>query len=248
MITAVTGTQFEATSTGATPGLVGTITFEVYDPTDGTGIVAPRTSGITEPRPGTYRTADIVATAGSYMVRWTTPDGVAEEELIVGAAPTIPYTGSEVFIPVVGDVAAYLRARTKTVGGQEAGTFNSATVSDKDETRPTAEQVTVEIANAMGDLLGIIGTAFDPKYNEMVRRVGALRAALLIELAYYPEQVATGRSPYIQLKELYDELLGNLYSALGIVTGEDDVLVPEDAGYPSYGGFPTTAIGMEMPW
>jgi hypothetical protein len=154
------------------------------------------------------------------------------------------------YTPDVNAVAAYLRARTKTAGGQEAGTFNPVSaVGTSAETRPTAEQASQEIANALGDISAIIGTDLpDPKYFEPASRVVALRAALLIELSYFPEQVATGRSPYAQLKELYDEAWANLLSALGIATGPDDVIVPEDAGYPSYGGFPTTAIGMEMPW
>lgn len=153
------------------------------------------------------------------------------------------------YTPDVAAVAAYLRARTKTVGGQEAGTFNLASaVGTKDETRPSAEQVATTVQDYIGGLSPIIGDTIDIRYQPLARRVAALGAALLVELTYFPEQVATGRSPYAQLKELYDELIANLFSALGIATGEDDVVIPEDAGYPSYGGFPTTAIGMEMPW
>lgn len=152
------------------------------------------------------------------------------------------------YTPTVDAVAAYLRARTKTVGGAEAGTFNPAASPTQDQTRPTAEQVTTTVQDYLGGLSPIIGADIDATYLPLANRVAALGSALLVELTYFPEQVATGRSPYAQLKELYDELLANLYSALGIAQGEDDVVVPEDAGYPSYGGFPTTAIGMENPW
>lgn len=154
------------------------------------------------------------------------------------------------YTPEVPAVAAFLRARTKTEGGEEAGTFNPAaywTDNSGRGTRPTAEQATEQIANAIGDISGIVGEDIDERFHEPAKRVVALRAALLIELSYFPEQVATGRSPYAQLKELYDEAWGNLKSALGIDTDEG-VVVPTDAGYPSYGGFPETAIGMEHPW
>lgn len=152
------------------------------------------------------------------------------------------------YTPAATDVAAYLRARTKTRGGKEAGTFNSETVIDSDRTRPTSEQVDVEIGNALGDITAVIGEDIPALYFQPARRVSALRTALLIELTYFPEQVATGRSPYAQLKELYDEAWENLLTGMGISVDQGGGAVSVDAGFPSYGGFPTTAIGMEHPW
>lgn len=142
-----------------------------------------------------------------------------------------------------------MRARTKTRGGSEAGTFNPASaVGTNDETRPTAEGVEEQIQTALGDVSGTIGSDIETQYFEPARRVTALRAALLIELSYWPEQVNSDRSPYDQLKVLYDEAWENLLSSMGISTDDDGGAVPADAGFPSYGGFPTTAIGMEFPW
>lgn len=87
MIRAQAGVAFEALAGDAAAGLVGTITVEVYDPTNGATILAARTSGITEPRPGTYRVALTVATAGTYAVRWVTPSAAADEELLVTDLP-----------------------------------------------------------------------------------------------------------------------------------------------------------------
>lgn len=150
--------------------------------------------------------------------------------------------------PTVESVAAFLRARTKTRGGAEAGTFSTEDAADKDITRPTAAQVLVEVDNALSDVSGAIGVDIPEQYREQARRVAGLRAALLIELTYFPEQVATNRSPYAQLKELYDEYWENLLTAMGISTDTGGGAIPVDAGYPSYGGFPATAIGMENPW
>lgn len=152
------------------------------------------------------------------------------------------------YTPTVADAAAYLRARTKTRGGSEAGTFNSQTVADADRTRPTAEQVTAHIADIVGQMSGVIGVDILAAQQEAARRVASLGTAMLIELTYWPEQVNSGRSTYPQLKELYDERWENLLTALGISTDAGGGAVSVDAGYPSYGGFPITAIGMEQPW
>lgn len=95
MISAQVGEPFSATASGAATGLLGTITVEVYDPSDGSSVVAPTTSGIAEPRPGTYRASLTVSRVGKFLVRWATPTSAAEEEVDVevgGIAPSVgPY-------------------------------------------------------------------------------------------------------------------------------------------------------------
>jgi len=84
MIYAVANHPFEALAAGAPIGLVGQITVEVFDPTDGSTIIPAQTSGITEPRPGTYVATLEVGTVGGYAVMWTLPGGdTAVEELAV---------------------------------------------------------------------------------------------------------------------------------------------------------------------
>lgn len=153
------------------------------------------------------------------------------------------------YTPTVASIGALMRARTKTKGGAEAGTFNPASsVGTGEETRPTSEGVEEQIGTALGDISGIIGVDLEEKYVEPARRVAALRAALLIELSYFPEQVNSDRSPYDQLKVLYDEAWANLLASMGISLEEDGGPATIEAGFPSYGGFPTTGIGMEFPW
>ena len=151
------------------------------------------------------------------------------------------------YTPTVDSVAAYLRARTKTRGGTEAGTFNSQDAAENNKTRPTSEEVTEMIGNALRDVSGVVGADIDSAYFDAATDVAALRTAMLVELSYWPDQINSGRSPYPQLKELYDEAWENLLTALGISTDAGGGAVPVGAGYPSYGGFPTTAIGMEQP-
>src|SRR4051812_32742993 len=113
MILASVDTPAEATVSGATPGLTGQITVEAYDPTDGTTIIAPMAVGITEPRPGTYRTELTFPTAGTFIVRWLQPDTTAAEEPATVTAGPVPPTTPAGWRPTPDDVAALLRARTK---------------------------------------------------------------------------------------------------------------------------------------
>lgn len=151
--------------------------------------------------------------------------------------------------PNVAAVAGFIRARTRTRGGTVAGTFNpAAATGSPTETIPTAEGVEVEIQNALGKISGKLGPDVVVGYQDDARRITALYAAMLIELTYWPEQINTGRSTYPQLKELFDEDWEELLDILGI--GEKGGAGPPtvDAGFPSYGGFPTTAISMERAW
>lgn len=152
------------------------------------------------------------------------------------------------YTPTVASVAAYLRARTKTRGGSEAGTFNPEASAEQDKTRPSSEGAQELIDNALDDVSGIIGDDIPAAQFKEARTVAALRSAMLIELSYFTEQVNSGRSSYPQLKQLYDEAWENLLTALGISTDAGGGAVPVGAGFPSGGGFPTTAIGMEQPF
>lgn len=156
------------------------------------------------------------------------------------------------FTPTVDMVGAILRARTKTAGGSEVGTFNS-------ETRPTDVEVQDLAQTAVADLMDAVGPDIadapgdDPDaYRNGAKRLAALGTAMLVELTYWPEQVATGRSPYAQLKTLYDDrlkrLVGLLFPGSGDAGSGGAGAGPGAEALPSGGGFPTTAIGMEFPW
>lgn len=159
--------------------------------------------------------------------------------------------------PVVADVGAWLRARTKTRGGSEAGTFNPAIAPDRDRTRPTSEEVQTLINDQFPTLAAVFGEVPDSPdpnnpnaYREAVAKLASLGVALEVELTYFPEQVATGRSPYPQLLDLYDRRYKAMLSVLGLDKDASGEVDPGGAegGFPSYGGFPTTGIGMEHPW
>lgn len=114
---------------------------------------------------------------------------------------------SVTYLPGGDDVAALIRARTKSPDGRELGAFTA-------DTRPTAGQVDELIAMAAHAVHARTGWDVPAERHEEARRMTALRAALSIELSYFPEQVTAGRSAYEPLKELYDEGMAALIDAL----------------------------------
>jgi hypothetical protein len=98
----------------------------------------------------------------------------------------------------VDAVGAVLHARTRVSdldGGTEAGTFT-------EETRPTAEQVERLIEQATADVYMRVGGTVDDDLHDSYRHCVALRAAMLIELGFTPEQIGntTDRTTYQSLR------------------------------------------------
>jgi hypothetical protein len=186
MIVATVNTPVEVTVSGATPGLVDQITVEAYDPSDGTTIIAPTTSGITEPRPGTYRTVLTFTAAGALMVRWSEPDGVAEEPARVTTTTTTVPDADAPWRPGVDEVATLLIARTNRQLDQQVttnGTFTDATV-------PSAAQVDKHIDLAVTDVAARVGVPIPPEQRQQARNLAALWAAALAELSVVPDGAA----------------------------------------------------------
>jgi hypothetical protein len=99
--------------------------------------------------------------------------------------------------PTLDQVGALLRARTKDKDGDELGTFTV-------DTRPTDVEVynlmymaESTIVQCIGDGTGIPVWALPP-----VTQYLAMRTAMLVELAYWPEQTADGDSIYQRLYDL----------------------------------------------
>lgn len=131
--------------------------------------------------------------------------------------------------PAVAAVGARLRSRTKDRDGNELGTFT-------DTTRPTGDEVERLIAEEAGNVADVVGDDLDIKFWERAAAVTVLGTAAAVELTYFPEQVATGRSPYDQLKTLYTERLGNLKTAVeaggGDTPGEGDATALPQGYFP----------------
>jgi hypothetical protein len=105
-----------------------------------------------------------------------------------------------------GDVATILRARTKTSTGEEAGDFG-------EDTRPTGDEVETLIARATASTLAKTG-AVPADLVDAAKAVVALRAAMLVELTMFPEQVRSERSAFPEYKTMHDEDVAALLSAM----------------------------------
>lgn len=177
-----------------------------------------------------------------YRVYFEDADGDATE-------PSTPVSAvlSIGYMPSVKQVASHIRNRTRQgapYGGNPegfiAGTFNPVTA-------PTSAEVRDVIREAANFVVPKLGRDLAPSVLDLARSVVALRAAMQVELSFYSEQVATQRSPYPHLKALYDEAIKEVLEAV-IEAGSDGDPVAGQGQMPEYGGFPETAIGMEMPW
>lgn len=152
----------------------------------------------------------------------------------------------------VEHVAAYVRARTKNKLGVEVGTFNSELLGERERTRPSAEQVEQLLTDAVGTVISDIGTD-DPCTAPLTAKANglvALRAAMQVELTYFPEQVAQGRSPYKELKELYDDDVEKIVKGIAAnCGGGGDSGSTDDTVLPSFGyEIPTQVVGRKTVW
>lgn len=122
------------------------------------------------------------------------------------------------YSPALAQVGALERTRTKTAGGQELGTFTP-------DTKPTDAEVTALIAMALRKVEAKIGPDIPAEMIEDAKGVVALRTAMLVELTLFPEQVATGRSPYKQFADEFKEDMANLIADIQSIEsgGEEGV-------------------------
>lgn len=120
----------------------------------------------------------------------------------------------EITPPSVDEVGHYLRARTTDRDGNEIGTFDSTT-------RPTEEQVETYIHDAIAEITTRVGsTFFKEEFAITAANLAAIRAAMSVELSFYPEQISEGQSSYNSLAELYDK--GVMALARAIRDGSPD--------------------------
>lgn len=143
------------------------------------------------------------------------------------------------YTPSVADVGSILRARTKDTSGNEAGTFTA-------DTRPTGLQVEGLIGQATAIVAAGLPDDLPDALASTARWLIAVRAAMLVELTYFPEQVNTDSSIYAELKELFGEGTATLAAAshdnrpgqrrvfsLGVTTPMAQAVVPPVDVLPS---------------
>jgi len=153
------------------------------------------------------------------------------------------------WLPVTADVGAILRARTVDANGNELGDFTSAT-------RPTATEVTNLILQASRDVEAQLGTLpSSTQVQDMGKHLIALKTAMLVEISYFPEQVGTGRSPYEQLRQMFED---ELKRALMFESSDGENAGADEGGGLTVHSFPNTVydvdtrgtrfLGLDTPW
>jgi hypothetical protein len=105
------------------------------------------------------------------------------------------------------DVAALLRARTKDLAGVELGDFTA-------NTRPTGDEVLRLIAMSWSEVTGQSGVNLADRCAGIACSLIAIRAAMWVELSYFPEQVRSDRSVYQELADQYTAGLPGLTSCV----------------------------------
>lgn len=150
---------------------------------------------------------------GWYKIVWQDQDlRQSETPAVQNVSSTLDYQ------PLVIDIARKISSRTVDSTGRKIGTFTAAT-------SPTNEQVEEYSRSAANDLSLWIGDVIPTRLIPQAVDLAATFGAMLVELNEFGEQVVSGRSPYAQLKVLYDERLPKLVEAVSraeIEDGKDD--------------------------
>lgn len=135
--------------------------------------------------------------------------------------------------PTLDRVGALLRTRTKDTNGNELGTFTAAT-------KPTDAEAQELLDQAVADLAAVIGEDIPAGAFTQAEGIAAIAGACLIELSFFPEQINTGRSPYNQLKDMYDDRLKTLVKLIQVSGGT----TPNEPGVPMapVASFPPPAV------
>jgi hypothetical protein len=182
MISARAESHFEATLENAPHGLVGTITFSIVNAETEAVVLAPRTTGITEPVNGTYWTSAVAPTvADEYVVVWSDGTTTASESLHVDVADD--------WAPTVAEVALLLRTRTvgPSSGGLGGDTAPGELTTFTSSTRPSATEVDRIIGTATDAVMGMLRKPIPDTEMNSVRHAIALYAAILIETSFFRE-------------------------------------------------------------
>lgn len=238
---AVASTEFETRVQGFPTGLAGTVGVQIRDNAGGT-TVARTTAGVLEDPAGSgsyVATLVAPADAGDYTILWDTgvisPSTVATDPLTVTAAAPAPPLGSSVtYLPATTDVAALLWNRTRDSNGNYPGDFTALT-------QPTDDDVNAVIVKAAGHVAQKIGDTVPAKLEQAAAETVALRAAMLVELSFFGDQISVSRGPYQELAKLYEAALQDLYDAKRMLGPDLEAGTADDtsvAGLPVY-SFPS---------
>lgn len=140
------------------------------------------------------------------------------------------------YTPTNAQVAALMRTRTKTRLTGEQGEFTA-------DTRPTDDQVEEIIGAALQEVSTFIGDDIPEEVWTRAATLTSYKAAMLIELSYFPEQVKTDRSPYDAYERMYNKLLDATTEAVETAAGGEEPGASGTGG-AAQGSFPEDEGGL----
>lgn len=145
------------------------------------------------------------------------------------------------WLPEVNDLAAMMRARTRggEFGASDTGVFDETT-------RPTAEQAQKAIEDAADIVIAKVGSNPQGAAENIARMAVKLRAAMIIELGYFPEQAGTQQSPYSSYREEYADVIKDAIEAA--IETEDGEEVAAGGDETPVGEFPDDNGFLEVVW
>jgi hypothetical protein len=123
------------------------------------------------------------------------------------------------YAPTLDEVAALVPSRAK-------GQYGRATTFDE-TTQPTGDQVQTIIDRSASKVFSKVGDPPDALLED-AKEIVALRAAMLVELTYFGDQIRADRSPYGELKALYEEAVKDYLADRAQLGGDEEPGTADD--------------------
>lgn len=116
------------------------------------------------------------------------------------------------------DVATLLRARTQDSTDVEVGVWSTTTRPALDEVERILSMSETMVLGQTGDITALTCATADSVRGQAATMV-ALMSAMLVELSYFPEQVASNRSAYEQYAAMWQNFMPALVQAVAECVG-----------------------------
>jgi hypothetical protein len=153
-----------------------------------------------------------------------------------------PPTSDVNYRPTVSEVANLLLSRTVDDHGNRQNTFNSLTTPNGSETYDLIQDTISEAYPYFGTTIPDAPGADPDILRRAASRVIAYGTAALIELTHFPEQVASGTSPYKEYRAIFEMQLEKLGKTITDIDTDDDDDIGPGSGVEF--NFPADAGGM----
>lgn len=175
-------------------------------------------------------TAPAVSNDTTFNTVWKNTGAGADpvEQLLVHPAPTALPTPPPSVMPTTADVATVIMSYAKDGVGAYVGDFTTDTI-------PTAAQVNRIAAQVAEDVFADIDTDIPEESWGAVRTLIAIGTAMRVVLSFYPEAASGPRSPYDNIKTLYDQQMLRVEKSL---LREQTELISGEQGAPVLYSFP----------